>query len=70
MSIVSNVAKLHSDFFVGLQEKCDRDWQQEIVDREDKDQTPDVVHVLIDREILACVADTHSESNHSEGRPD
>lgn len=63
MRIVGNVAHLHCDLLVGLEEKRDRDGKEEVIEGEDENQGPGVVEGHVDGIVLRSVAITKCEAN-------
>lgn len=63
------MAQLHRDLLVGLQEECDRDGKQEVVEGEHKDERPRIVELLADRVVLGRVSNAEGEPDDGEDRP-
>ena len=60
------MTKLHSDLFIRLKEESNRHWEEEVIEREDEDQRPGIVELLVDWVVLLCVTDTECEADDRE----
>ena len=60
------MTQLHSDLFISLKEESNRHWEEEVIEREDEDQRPGIVELLVDWVVLLCVTDTECEADNRE----
>ena len=65
-AVIGNVTQLHSDLFIRLEEESNRHWEEEVIEREDEDQRPGIVELLVDWIVLLCVANAESEADDRE----
>ena len=60
------MTQLHSDLFIRLEEESNRHGEEEVIEREDEDQRPGIVELLVDWIVLLCVADAECEADDRE----